>query len=368
MTAAPPSSANSYSSHPFKTQTVAFLSAEFPPNLLPSAIVGKQQRVALLSQMPMQTYGTLLHYFCGNVSPTGLLIHEEHTSLEAVFFFISRKIEMVELSTICQPSTTPTFSLATFLSGALHVEQDAHFKSKFGNLHATTEGLLNQTSFSNSNEGRKRKRGEAANPANTLDGLVARRADDTHEPFQKRYLTEQEAIEGPDDEVEAKKMERDPDVSTRTCSTCGYVGKWISEMIRHKRVHTNERPFKCRYCSRTSKWKADLIRHVAKTHGIRVVSKYSRSKAFDQSVTKLTNRDDDDKPRVYACEPDKEPERQKQSTIYEENIEVARPEPLLIGVAPLSYRCSHCYFEQVSWGPSSCSFLRRQKNRVLGAT
>ncbi|KIH63299.1 hypothetical protein ANCDUO_06399 [Ancylostoma duodenale] len=45
---------------------------------------------------------------------------------------------------------------------------------------------------------------KAANPANTLDGLVARRADDTHEPFQKRYLSEQEAIEGPDDEVEAK--------------------------------------------------------------------------------------------------------------------------------------------------------------------
>ncbi|KAE9416425.1 hypothetical protein Angca_009131, partial [Angiostrongylus cantonensis] len=60
-----------------------------------------------------------------------------------------------------------------------------------------------------------------------------------------------------------QRMERDPDVSTRMCSACGYVGKWISEMIRHKRVHTNERPFKCRYCSRTSKWKADLIRHVA---------------------------------------------------------------------------------------------------------
>src|SRR3569623_1941983 len=76
-------------------------------------------------------------------------------------------------------------------------------------------------------------------------------------------------------------MESDPDVATRVCSVCGYQGKWVSEMIRHKRVHTNDRPFKCKYCSRTSKWKADLVRHVAKTHGIRVVSKYSRSKAFD---------------------------------------------------------------------------------------
>ncbi|CAB3407333.1 unnamed protein product [Caenorhabditis bovis] len=133
-----------------------------------------------------------------------------------------------------------------------------------------------------SKERRKRRRGEIANPSNTLDALVARKADD-EQPFEKRYLSEHEAIEGPDDEIEMKKMEMDPDVSTRTCSTCGYQGKWVSEMIRHKRVHTSERPFKCRYCSRTSKWKADLIRHVAKTHGIRVVSKYSRSKVFDAS-------------------------------------------------------------------------------------
>ncbi|KAK6725576.1 hypothetical protein RB195_004100 [Necator americanus] len=257
--------------------------------------------------------------------------------------------KMVEMSSVCPSPSTPTFDLATFLSGALQIKKDAHFISKFATLPTTpAEVLLNQIPLSPNNEGRKRRRGEAANPANTLDGLVARRADDTHEPFQKRYLSEQEAIEGPDDEAEAKRMEKDPDVSTRTCSTCGYVGKWISEMIRHKRVHTNERPFKCRYCSRTSKWKADLIRHVAKTHGIRVVSKYSRSKAFDQTVTNLTNRDDDDKPRVYACEPDKEPKRQKQlpPLRIDAAIEVARPEPLLPSKTPLSYRCSQCFFEQ----------------------
>lgn len=121
--------------------------------------------------------------------------------------------------------------------------------------------LLSTLSSPEKEHRRKRRRGEVANPSNTLDALVARKADD--QPFEKRYLSEQEAIEGPDDEIEMKKMELDPDVSTRTCSTCGYQGKWVSEMIRHKRVHTSERPFKCRYCSRTSKWKADLIRHVA---------------------------------------------------------------------------------------------------------
>ncbi|CAI2310818.1 unnamed protein product [Caenorhabditis sp. 36 PRJEB53466] len=153
--------------------------------------------------------------------------------------------------------------------------------------------LLSTLSSPEKEHRRKRRRGEVANPSNTLDALVARKADD--QPFEKRYLSEQEAIEGPDDEIEMKKMEMDPDVSTRTCSTCGYQGKWVSEMIRHKRVHTSERPFKCRYCSRTSKWKADLIRHVAKTHGIRVVSKYSRSKVFDSTTTCLDSPSDSDR-------------------------------------------------------------------------
>ncbi|WKX87943.1 hypothetical protein Q1695_007949 [Nippostrongylus brasiliensis] len=252
--------------------------------------------------------------------------------------------DMVKMEDTYTSATPPPFDLATFLTGALQLGGQGHMLSAPSNSSTST----NRLTTSPSSDVRKRRRGEIMNLANTLDGLVARRADDTDEPFKKRYLAEQEAIEGPDDEAEAKKMESDPDVSTRTCSTCGYVGKWISEMIRHKRVHTNERPFKCRYCSRTSKWKADLIRHVAKTHGIRVVSKYSRSKAFDQTITNLTNRDDEDKPRIFACEPDKEPERQKlhqHSTSTERTSEITRPEPFLPRKAPLSYRCLQCFFE-----------------------
>ncbi|GMR53522.1 hypothetical protein PMAYCL1PPCAC_23717, partial [Pristionchus mayeri] len=125
------------------------------------------------------------------------------------------------------------------------------------------------------------RRREKTTGGTTLDVLVAMKSNG--EPLASRCLSEHEAIQSPDDSDEIKRMENDPDVSTRTCSLCGYQGKWVSEMIRHKRVHTNDRPFKCRYCSRTSKWKADLIRHVAKTHGIRVVSKYSRSKTLNES-------------------------------------------------------------------------------------
>uniref|UniRef100_A0A0N4ZUB5 C2H2-type domain-containing protein n=1 Tax=Parastrongyloides trichosuri TaxID=131310 RepID=A0A0N4ZUB5_PARTI len=134
-------------------------------------------------------------------------------------------------------------------------------------------------SSSNLDKDHKKRRRNVGNIDNTLDGLVAKRAET--DPNAKLYQTESEVIEMPDDDEELKRIETDVDVGNRSCSVCGYKGKWVSEMIRHKRVHTNSRPFKCKLCSRTSRWKADLIRHVAKAHGIRVISKYSRSKAFE---------------------------------------------------------------------------------------
>ena len=58
----------------------------------------------------------------------------------------------------------------------------------------------------NHQQARKRRRGEVANPANTLDGLVAIRADDigASDSLIKRYLTENEAIESPSDDQELK--------------------------------------------------------------------------------------------------------------------------------------------------------------------
>lgn len=53
---------------------------------------------------------------------------------------------------------------------------------------------------------RKCRRGGVTNPANTLDGLVAKRADDigANDSLHKRYLTEAEAIEAPNDDQEMK--------------------------------------------------------------------------------------------------------------------------------------------------------------------
>ncbi|KAF8786892.1 Zinc finger protein 91 like protein [Argiope bruennichi] len=57
-----------------------------------------------------------------------------------------------------------------------------------------------------------------------------------------------------------------------TCNVCGYKTRWISELQRHMRVHSQEKPFHCPKCKYHCKWKGDLNRHLMKYHGIKVPS------------------------------------------------------------------------------------------------
>ncbi|CAM1310058.1 Uncharacterised protein g5335 [Pycnogonum litorale] len=52
------------------------------------------------------------------------------------------------------------------------------------------------------------------------------------------------------------------------CDVCGYKAKWLSELQKHKLVHTNEKPFPCPHCNHRSRWKGDLTRHIQKIHKI----------------------------------------------------------------------------------------------------
>lgn len=93
------------------------------------------------------------------------------------------------LGETCTAAPASAFNFGAFLTSAL-VKKEVEFSPPSSSVESP--------------EPKKRRRGELSNPANTLDGLVARRADDSREPFQKRFLSEQEAIEGPDDELEMK--------------------------------------------------------------------------------------------------------------------------------------------------------------------
>lgn len=50
------------------------------------------------------------------------------------------------------------------------------------------------------------------------------------------------------------------------CNFCGYKTRWISELERHIRVHSKDKPFKCLFCNFRSKWKGDLNRHIQRYH------------------------------------------------------------------------------------------------------
>lgn len=55
-----------------------------------------------------------------------------------------------------------------------------------------------------------------------------------------------------------------------TCNVCGYKTRWLSELQRHMRVHSQEKPFQCHKCKYVCKWKGDLNRHLLKYHGIKM--------------------------------------------------------------------------------------------------
>ncbi|KAG1688795.1 Krueppel-like factor 1 [Nymphon striatum] len=73
------------------------------------------------------------------------------------------------------------------------------------------------------------------------------------------------------------------------CDVCGYRAKWLSELQKHKLVHTNEKPFPCPHCTHRSRWKGDLTRHIQKIHKIFVQPQRSR-KSSKSKVKDIQNK------------------------------------------------------------------------------
>ena len=51
-----------------------------------------------------------------------------------------------------------------------------------------------------------------------------------------------------------------------TCEFCEYKAPIRKDMIRHRRKHTGERPFKCRFCPYRGSQKSNVIRHERVKH------------------------------------------------------------------------------------------------------
>ena len=50
------------------------------------------------------------------------------------------------------------------------------------------------------------------------------------------------------------------------CAYCPYVGKCKSEVDRHIRVHTGQKPYCCLFCEYSTPWRGDIKRHLLKLH------------------------------------------------------------------------------------------------------
>ena len=50
------------------------------------------------------------------------------------------------------------------------------------------------------------------------------------------------------------------------CEECSYLGKNLSKLVEHIRIHTGERPFKCDQCNYAAKRKDNLAQHKAVRH------------------------------------------------------------------------------------------------------
>lgn len=51
-----------------------------------------------------------------------------------------------------------------------------------------------------------------------------------------------------------------------TCDTCKTIFKTKRNLLRHLRIHTNERPFACDSCDKNFNLKSDLLRHKQSIH------------------------------------------------------------------------------------------------------
>lgn len=100
------------------------------------------------------------------------------------------------------------------------------------------------------------------------------------------------------------------------CEFCPYLGACRSEVDRHMRLHTGEKPYSCLFCTYKSHWKGDMKRHIQKHHGDNynteneiheiMLKSYQPERAFENLITAPSI---ETKPMVTNLRPSPSPTR-----------------------------------------------------------
>lgn len=170
-----------------------------------------------------------------------------------------------------------------------------------------------------------------------------------------------------------------------------YKTRWLSELERHLRVHSKEKPFKCMYCDFQSKWKGDLNRHIQRYHEQADLESETNGNEMSPSTS---NRQDeevynempdtvDDYPSSYEClmEVDDGEFNVPNTAPVANSGENSEAEPEDAGIQSSSgnvakmYKCTYCdfmcstasrfhvhYVQHLNTKPFQCSICGHRSN------
>jgi len=106
---------------------------------------------------------------------------------------------------------------------------------------------------------------------------------------QSSSSNELDTNELPDDNNNSSGLDK----NINKCPSCSYESKWYSELQKHMRVHTNEKPFNCNLCSFKTKWKGDLNRHIKKFHQLNPNDLQSSNDVNNNNEDAIQNSNED---------------------------------------------------------------------------